>query len=130
MGRNRNKGKESPFWKGEKAGYGAVHTFLTKNYKKKDYCENCKTFDFSRIEWANISGKYHREREDYWCLCPPWHRKLDLLISKPNCPQGHIYDKNNTYYNTRGHRQCRTCVTVSARKCYMKIQLRKLKSEK
>ena len=64
-------------WKGQKAGYHAVHIWLTEHYDKGDSCEECGTTEASRLEWANISGEYFREREDYRVLCPSCHRLMD-----------------------------------------------------
>ncbi len=41
----------------------------------------------------------------------PHKRKLE-------CPKGHLYDKQNTYFDKRGFRSCRECVRVTARKFY------------
>lgn len=64
-------------WKGQQAGYHAVHIWLTKHYDKGNHCEECLTTEYSRLEWANISGEYLREREDYRVLCPRCHRLMD-----------------------------------------------------
>jgi hypothetical protein len=32
--------------------------------------------------------------------------------AKTHCPRGHPYSDENTYLNTRGHRECRTCLGV------------------
>lgn len=69
-------------WKGQQAGYHAIHIWLSKHYTKGDHCEECLTAEFSRLEWANISGEYHREREDYKVLCPSCHRKFDIRRAK------------------------------------------------
>ena len=66
----------------------------------------CGTTKFSRLEWANISGEYKREREDYIAICVPCHRKLD---GKKQCKHGHEYTKENTFINANGHRECQTC---------------------
>ena len=39
-------------------------------------------------------------------------------LSKTHCPQGHPYDKDNTYFRLDGRRQCRTCQRASLRKLY------------
>lgn len=40
----------------------------------------------------------------------------DASLTKKQCPQGHLYTPENTKLNYLGHRQCRTCLTVSYRK--------------
>jgi len=32
---------------------------------------------YKRYEWANVSGKYRREREDFVRLCKKCHCKMD-----------------------------------------------------
>jgi hypothetical protein len=34
------------------------------------------------------------------------------LQARTHCPKGHPYDETNTYINSQGHRQCRTCRTA------------------
>lgn len=34
---------------------------------------------------------------------------------KTHCPQGHPYDRTNTYIDRRGHRRCRACAEESRR---------------
>lgn len=36
--------------------------------------------------------------------------------SKTHCPHGHPYDEANTYIDTRGHRNCRTCRNAASRR--------------
>lgn len=69
-------------WKGEKASYGALHARLRKYFKKPDRCEDCgikKCILNSRtnLEWANVSGQYLFERNDWIALCPKCHRKQE-----------------------------------------------------
>ncbi len=69
-------GKDATRWKGEKAGYHAKHTWLTKTYGKPKKCDDCGVTKV-RIEWANISHKYQRKRSDYKRLCNKCHYKFD-----------------------------------------------------
>lgn len=100
-------GEEHPQWKGDKAGYRAVHIWLIKNYGKADRCENknCKYPKWiyrkkgrlgytdnpkqgdtkyrliekpSRFEWSLIKGRYTHKRDNFVMLCPHCHRKHDL----------------------------------------------------
>lgn len=78
-------------WKGKEAGYVAKHMWIVKNYGNASRCENMECVYPRKInngrellekprryEWANVSGEYSREREDYKQLCPSCHRKWDL----------------------------------------------------
>ena len=109
-------GANSRAWKGDGAGYVAIHLWLSKHYAKGDRCEECGTKEFSRLEWSNISGEYKRKRSDYKVSCPSCHRKNDYKKSKTHCPQGHEYSRDNTHINIRGHRQCRLCAADNNRR--------------
>lgn len=93
-------------WKGDKAGYHAVHLWLSKHFSKPDACEQCGKKDFSRLEWANISGEYKRDISDYKALCPSCHRLMDI---GDKCRKGHEYTPETTLINVRGHRWCLIC---------------------
>ena len=41
--------------------------------------------------------------------------------NKTNCPQGHPYNKENTYISPEGKRQCRTCQRERNRNYRMKV---------
>ena len=93
--------EQSRAWKGQEAGYHAVHLWLTAHYDKGSVCEACGTDRASRLEWANISGEYKRERSDYKVLCPSCHRLMDI---NGKCRKGHPYTPESTKINSRGHR--------------------------
>ena len=107
-------GKDSRRWKGESASYSAKHMWIIKHYGKEKKRKKCGNTNCKRYEWANISGKYKREIEDYIQLCPSCHRKLDL--NKKICPQGHKYDEKNTYITKQGWKVCRKCRAESQRR--------------
>lgn len=100
-------GEKSRRWKGNEAGYVAKHIWLTTHYEKGDVCEECGTTSASRLEWANISGKYLRDRSDYKVLCPSCHRKMDLKST--HCKNGHEYTPETTYITRQGWKDCRIC---------------------
>lgn len=65
-------------WKGDKVGYRGLHRWVAQNYGKPSTCENClKTDLFGHlIHWANVSGNYLRDREDWVRLCASCHSLL------------------------------------------------------
>lgn len=69
--------EKSPEWKGEKAGYFAKHIWLCKYFDKKGVCSHYRTKTAKKYEWANISGEYRRNIDDYVELCTSCHRKMD-----------------------------------------------------
>ena len=70
------KGKLSSAWKSQNAKYGSKHKWLLKNVNKPIICTFCHQKG-SRIEWANISGEYFRDKEDYIALCHKCHNNWD-----------------------------------------------------
>lgn len=86
--RESHSGEKAYQWKGIKASYTAKHTWLKNNYGKAIKCENkdCKyprknrgriLFKPKLFQWANISGKYLRDRNDYMQLCASCHGYWD-----------------------------------------------------
>ena len=73
------RGKLSRGWKGDLAGYVAIHTWLSKNHGKASRSDNktTKKLPSSRYEWASISGECKRDPKDYVELCTRCHRKYD-----------------------------------------------------
>lgn len=59
-------------WKGDLAGYSARHKILGK----PNQCFNCRG-NTPRVEWANVSGEYLRNKNDFIPLCSGCHRKFD-----------------------------------------------------
>lgn len=62
-------------WKGDDVGYDALHTWLTRHYKKEQ-CEFCGESD-TLLDWANISDEYKRDRDDFLVLCRKCHIAFD-----------------------------------------------------
>lgn len=68
-------GPNSRAWKGNDVGYTALHMWINKNYPKKGICSWCGKKGYT--EYANISGEYKRDINDFVELCVPCHRILD-----------------------------------------------------
>ncbi len=76
------KGKK---WKALKeiVTYSGIHTFIRRIYGSPKECSNCglegrKNKTRWNIHWANVSGKYLRDRADWLALCVSCHKKYDL----------------------------------------------------
>ena len=73
-------------------GYESVHDWMRKNFGKPYFCEGCGIEEAYRFEWANISGKYLRDKCDWIRLCASCHdlfernpikrKKIKLFIDK------------------------------------------------
>jgi len=72
---NAVKKEKNHMWKGDKVGYGALHSWVKRQKPKPKYCECCKkNFVY---DLANISGEYKRDINDYEWLCRKCHMKKD-----------------------------------------------------
>lgn len=79
MKMRERKGEKCPSWKGDKVGYPGIHEWVRKELGKPDTCEFCGRTGLSgrKINWANKSGRYLRDLNDWLRLCIPCHRKYD-----------------------------------------------------
>ncbi|MBU1092552.1 hypothetical protein KJ836_02705 [Patescibacteria group bacterium] len=70
-------GENHPQWKGDDAGYAAIHNWVRRNFDGEDLCEFCGSEKSKVYDWANISGKYKRNKSDWLRLCRSCHIKFD-----------------------------------------------------
>lgn len=71
-------GEKARRWLGNEAGYSAIHKWVAKEFGRPTRCEFCNYDKKKRYHWANLSGEYKREREDWVMLCPSCHKKYDV----------------------------------------------------
>ena len=73
------KGADSIHWKGDNVGYWGLHVWVIANFGQPDTCLHCgKNRLFGhKIHWANVSGKYKRDENDWIRLCVKCHSKFD-----------------------------------------------------
>jgi len=64
-------------WKGDDAGYRAIHQWIARKLGTPMKCTFCLTVKAKRFHWANISGEYTREFKDWIRLCPSCHKNFD-----------------------------------------------------
>ena len=72
-----SKGENHPRWKGDRAGYVAIHLWITKLKGRPSKCEHCGSTNKKKYEWANVDHEYRRVLEDYIRLCTSCHRQHD-----------------------------------------------------
>jgi hypothetical protein len=70
--------EENPAWKGEKASYWAKHMWISNNFGRPKKCEFCGVENKKMYHWANLSGNYLRETNDWIRVCVPCHKKFDM----------------------------------------------------
>jgi hypothetical protein len=75
-------GEKHAEWKGDLASYSAKHIWMTYHYGKPKMCEHCLSGNKKMYHWANISGKYIRDRSDWLRLCSSCHKLYDIKKSK------------------------------------------------
>lgn len=72
------KGEENPTWKGNDAGYAAIHKWVSRWKGKPSKCENCKTTTAKKFEWCNTDHQYRRNLDDWIRMCTTCHREYDM----------------------------------------------------
>lgn len=83
---NKHKGKtdsqklaEQKYYRLFKEKYGytynALHMWIRRNKTKMGVCSICN--EYKETTWANISGEYKRELDDYTELCDECHLLYD-----------------------------------------------------
>lgn len=70
--------KNASAWKGDLASYSAIHKWVTAKFGRPKLCVECNTSG-KRMNWANISRKYKRVRNDWIELCAKCHKRFDLM---------------------------------------------------
>jgi len=88
------KGEKSPFWKGNNVGYDGLHTWVRKTLGKPIKCSLCGV-ENKRIEWANISGEYKRDINDWKQLCCKCHSKIDGVSERQRGKNNSIFRVKN-----------------------------------
>ena len=73
------KEDRSPQWKGEAVSYSGLHKWVALRLGRPKRCEFCGRDGLTRheINWANKSGEYKRELDDWLRLCVPCHVEYD-----------------------------------------------------
>lgn len=65
-------------WKGDAAGYQALHLRVANARGTPSKCARCGTTDPRCVyEWANLTGRYE-DIEDYERMCRSCHRRYDV----------------------------------------------------
>ena len=67
--------ENSYHWKGDKAGYSALHVWVKKWKHQQKLCGHCR--EEKKLELANVSRTYKRDLNDYIWLCRSCHHKYD-----------------------------------------------------
>ena len=81
VAKKRNQfGENNSSWKGDRAGYKALHYRLYKARGRPQKCEVCGCSKRNRrYQWANLTGKLS-DLNDYKRMCESCHAKYDKMI--------------------------------------------------
>jgi hypothetical protein len=94
--------ENNPKWAGDNVSYSALHNWINSHHERSSNCNFCgnspgkNKLGYSKIQWANISKKYSRERGDWLCLCPSCHKNYDNKNNKQNKYSRCIFNKKIT----------------------------------
>lgn len=69
------KGNKNHNWKGDEVGYQALHAWVKRELGKAVVCNKCQSN--VKVEWANISFDYIRDKQDWVSLCHKCHMAND-----------------------------------------------------
>ena len=74
----RRFGKDNSSWKGDEVEYRGLHRWIQKWKGEPSKCEKCGTRNAKRFDWANKSGEYKRDLDDWIRLCRGCNLKIDF----------------------------------------------------
>lgn len=74
------RGERSGTWKGDKVKYRALHDWVASRLGKPHDCTFCGNTELRhrQYHWANVSGQYMRDTEDWMRLCATCHKRYDI----------------------------------------------------
>lgn len=75
-------------WKGDKAGYRAIHQWIQRKLGKPHFCEHCgdRNLKHRQYQWANLDHKYKRNLNDWRRLCMRCHQTYDIANNNYQMP--------------------------------------------
>src|SRR4029077_9598087 len=68
-------GERHPQWVGDDVSYSALHAWVRLHKEKTGVCSTCGRE--MPTQWANISGLYFRDLNDYAEMCKECHAEFD-----------------------------------------------------
>lgn len=70
--------EKNVMWKGDEAGYSAIHKWVIVRLGKPLRCDICGINNKKSYDWASLSHKYLRDLSDWIRVCRRCHRKYDM----------------------------------------------------
>jgi len=114
--KGENLGINHHAWKGDSAGYIALHSWVHRHKSKPSKCPYCD--EEKSLHAHNLSGEYKRELSDWLYLCQNCHAKLHKIKNnKTEIKKCEWCNKEFESYKTRPQRFCSiNCVRRKERK--------------
>lgn len=81
--RAKMAGARNPNWRGDEVGYIGLHIWLRRHKTRTGVCERCGATPSPMkgmsvgTDFANKSGEYRRDVDDFWELCQVCHARVD-----------------------------------------------------
>lgn len=83
-------GENNYQWKGNDVSYDALHDWVERHKGKASKCSFDPQHKATRFNWANVSGSYLRDLDDYVELRPTCHNQYDNIRRGYLTPRGRI----------------------------------------
>ena len=74
------KNENNRHWKGDKAGYKALHLWVRSHLERPKICPICNERETREV--ANLDGKYSRDLNTWKWLCRSCHLRMDNVAKK------------------------------------------------
>lgn len=113
-------------------GYANLHTWVRNHLGKPVECWCCGSKSKQRYHWANVSGNYSKDLQDWVSLCVPCHYDFDgrseVLLFSEACKNGHrltidrLYLKTPTDKKRRKYIICRECDREQSRRYKARVK--------
>lgn len=97
-----------------KKEYWAIHAWVRRNKIKPTSCLECKQ-ESKNIWWANISGQYKRDLDDYIALCCKCHRKMDYTDEWKKKISLAMQGSKNHFFNKKHSNDTKTKISKKAK---------------
>jgi hypothetical protein len=109
-GHQCSSNERNPLWRGNNAGYHALHIWVRRHLSKPELCQVCKLVPPHDL--ANVTGMYNREFHNWKYMCRKCHMESDGRMNNLK----HIRMMNNLRrigsFKDMSDRKCSICNNV------------------
>lgn len=72
-------GENNHRWMGDEVGYSGIHKWIKSKLGKAERCSFDEGHIGRKYSWANVSGSYLRDVNDWTTLCWECHNQYDII---------------------------------------------------